>query len=478
MTPIPGFDASQPDPVRDERTAASHSAGTTPARTPKKAAVAAWVGSALEYYDFVIYGTAASLVFPHIFFPEGNPAAATVASLATFGVGYVARPIGSFLLGHMGDKFGRKKVLIFTLLLMGVTTFLVGCLPTYHSIGILAPILLVVLRLLQGLSAAGEQAGANSMSFEHAPDRRRGFFTSWTLSGTQGGQVLAPAVFLPLAALLSEDQLLSWGWRIPFFLSAIVVVVGFVIRRRLDETPAFESEVESHTVPRTPLSVLLRDHWRAVLRVMFAAFVAMVNTLYTVFALAFATKEDYGIGFSSTFMLWVAIISNLVAIAVIPFWGSVSDRVGRKPVFLGGLAGSAVLAATYVAVIASGNQALTAVVGILLAGIVYSATNAVWPSTYAEYFPTSVRLSGMAIGTQFGFALAGFTPTIAAALLGATGDGWPKVAGFAVVACLISAVAVATGPRGTHRVPTEQLGRKTPQRASAVAGHMTTQTSS
>jgi MFS family permease len=478
MTPIPGFDASQPDPVRDERTAASHPAGTTPARTPKKAAVAAWVGSALEYYDFVIYGTAASLVFPHIFFPEGNPAAATVASLATFGVGYVARPIGSFLLGHMGDKFGRKKVLIFTLLLMGVTTFLVGCLPTYHSIGILAPILLVVLRLLQGLSAAGEQAGANSMSFEHAPDRRRGFFTSWTLSGTQGGQVLAPAVFLPLAALLSEDQLLSWGWRIPFFLSAIVVVVGFVIRRRLDETPAFESEVESHTVPRTPLSVLLRDHWRAVLRVMFAAFVAMVNTLYTVFALAFATKEDYGIGFSSTFMLWVAIISNLVAIAVIPFWGSVSDRVGRKPVFLGGLAGSAVLAATYVAVIASGNQALTAVVGILLAGIVYSATNAVWPSTYAEYFPTSVRLSGMAIGTQFGFALAGFTPTIAAALLGATGDGWPKVAGFAVVACLISAVAVATGPRGTHRVPTEQLGRKTPQRASAVAGHMTTQTSS
>ncbi|NUR15893.1 MAG: MFS transporter, partial [Dermatophilaceae bacterium] len=173
----------------------------------------------------------------------------------------------------------------------------------------------------------------------------------------------------------------------------------------------------------------------------------------------FATKDTYGVGFSSTFMLWVAIISNLVAIAVIPFWGSVSDRVGRKPVFLGGLAGSAVLAAAYVAVIASGNQALTAVVGVLLAGIVYSATNAVWPSTYAEYFPTSVRLSGMAIGTQFGFALAGFTPTIAAALLGDTGAGWPKVAGFAVVACAISAIAVATGPRGTHKVPTHELGR-------------------
>ena len=439
--------------------AAAVPADGLPARTPKKAAIAAWVGSALEYYDFVIYGTAAALVFPKIFFPSGDPAAATVASLATFGVGYVARPIGSFILGHLGDRFGRKPVLIGTLLLMGLSTVLVGCLPTYDAIGILAPILLVVLRLLQGLSAAGEQAGANSMSFEHAPDNRRGFFTSWTLSGTQGGQVLAPLVFLPIAAL-PEAQLLTWGWRIPFLLSAIVVGVGYFIRRRLDETPVFSEEVAQGEVPRTPLSILFKYHWRSVLRVMFAAFIAMINTLYTVFALTFATSATYGNGFSSTFMLWIAIVANLIAIAIIPFWAGLSDKVGRKPIFVTGAIGSAILAVAYLAAIASKNGVLVWTVGLLLAGIVYSMTNAVWPSTYAEYFTTSVRLSGMAIGTQFGFGLAGFTPTIAAALAGTGSDGWSRVAIFAAGACAISAIAVATGPKKTHLIPTTELGQR------------------
>jgi len=448
--------------------AAAVPADGLPVRTPKKAAIAAWVGSALEYYDFVIYGTAAALVFPKIFFPSGNAAAATVASLATFGVGYVARPIGSFLMGHLGDKLGRKPVLIGTLLLMGVSTFLVGCLPTYDAIGIIAPILLVVLRLLQGLSAAGEQAGANSMSFEHSPDNRRGFFTSWTLSGTQGGQVLAPAIFLPLAALLSEEQLLSWGWRIPFLLSAIVVGVGYIIRRRLEETPVFSEEVAHGEVPKTPLSILFKYHWRSVLRVMFAAFIAMINTLYTVFALTFATSATYGNGFSSTFMLWIAIVANLIAIAIIPVWASLSDKVGRKPIFVTGAIGSGILAVAYMAAIASKNGVLVWTVGLLLAGVVYSMTNAVWPSTYAEYFPTNVRLSGMAIGTQFGFGLAGFTPTIAAALAGTGSEGWSQVAIFAAIACAISAIAVATGPKKTHLVPTTELGR--PQDQARTVG--------
>lgn len=440
-------------------------------RTPKRAAMAAWSGSALEYYDLAIYGTAAALVFPKIFFPEGNDSAASIAAFATFGVAYVARPFGSFLMGHIGDRLGRRKILIGTLLLMGVSTFLVGCLPTYGQVGLLAPTLLVVLRLLQGLSAAGEQAGANSMSFEHAPDDRRGFFTSWTLSGTQGGQVLAPAVFLPLAAVLPEDQLLSWGWRVPFWASAIVVLLGFVIRARLDETPAFEDDV-AHAGPaaprKAPLSELFSEHRASVLRVFFAAFIAMVNTMFQVFALNFATSDDYGIGFSNSFMLWLAIVANVVAILVIPFWATLSDRVGRKPVFLTGLVGSAVLVTAFLGAIHAGNEPLTFALGVALAGVVYSMPNAVWPATYAEYFPTSVRLSGMAIGTQFGFALAGFTPTIAGALMGGDADNWWRVAAFAVTACVISAVAVLTGPSGTHRVPTPQVGRHGREAAAAA----------
>jgi MFS family permease len=427
-------------------------------RTPRKAAGAAWFGSALEYYDFAIYGTAAALVFPKIFFPEGNDSAATIAAFATFGVAYVARPVGSFLMGHIGDRLGRKTIMVGTLLLMGISTFLVGCLPTYGQVGLLAPALLVFLRVLQGLSAAGEQAGANSMSFEHSPDDRRGFFTSFTLSGTQGGQVLAPAVFLPLAAVLSEDALLAWGWRIPFLLSAVVVLVGLYIRLRLDETPEFQAEAEQDEVSKAPLGVLFRDHWVNVLRVFFAAFIAMVNTMFAVFALNFATSDDFSIGFSNTFMLWLAIIANIVAIITIPFWAKLSDRVGRKPVFVTGVLGSAVLVTAFLGAIAAGDHVLTFVLGVLLAGVVYSMPNAVWPATYAEYFPTRVRLSGMAIGTQFGFALAGFTPTIAGWLMDGQTDNWVKVAMFACGACVISAVAVLTGPVGTHRVPTRDLG--------------------
>jgi MFS family permease len=204
--------------------------------------------------------------------------------------------------------------------------------------------------------------------------------------------------------------------------------------------------------------VLFRDHRAAVLRVFFAAFIATVNTMFAVFALNLATSDDYDVGISETTMLWLAIVANLTAVAVIPFWARLSDRIGRKPVFIAGALGSAVLSVVFFGAIAHGQVVLMFISGVALAGVVYSMPNAVWPATYAEYFPTSVRLSGTAIGTQFGFALAGFTPTIASALVGSDADNWPRVALFTVVACVIAAIAVATGPGSTHKQATEDIG--------------------
>ncbi len=422
---------------------------------PRQAAVAAWIGSALEYYDFFIYGTAAALVFNKVFFPDSDPATGTLLAIATFGVGYAARPVGAFVLGHVGDRFGRKKVLVFTLLLMGVATFLVGCLPTYDQVGVLAPTLLVVLRLLQGLSAAGEQAGANSMTLEHAPPHRRAYYTSFTLSGTQAGQILATAAFLPVAAL-PEDALLSWGWRVPFWASALVVVAGYVIRRRLAETPVFEQQVASDSVSRLPVVELFRDHWRDVLRVVLAALIASVSTIFTVYALSYAVNT---VELARTPMLWVGVLANTVALAALPLFAMLADRIGRKPVFIAGSLGSAVLMFAYLGAISAGNYPMIFLVGILMFGVVYSATNGIWPSFYGEMFSARVRLSGMAIGTQLGFAIAGFSPTIAAALDGEDGTSWVPVAVFTAVLCLVNVAAVASG-RETHRVPTEQLGTR------------------
>jgi MFS family permease len=208
-------------------------------RQSRIAAASGWIGSALEYYDFFIYATAASLVFPQIFFPSQNPTVAIVASLATYGVGYVARPIGAFVLGHWGDTHGRKNVLVLCMILMGLSTMLVGVLPTYQHVGIWAPIFLVALRLIQGFAVAGEISGASSMVLEHAPFGRRGFFASFTLQGVQAGQILAAAVFLPIATYMDKDHFIAWGWRIPFLLSLIVVIIGYFIRREVDETPGF-----------------------------------------------------------------------------------------------------------------------------------------------------------------------------------------------------------------------------------------------
>lgn len=428
-----------------------------PPGQPRKAALAAWIGSALEYYDFFIYGSAAALIFPKVFFDESDPANATLLSLATFGVAYAARPVGALFLGHFGDRLGRKKVMVFTLVLMGLSTFLIGCLPTRAQVGGLAPVLLVLCRVLQGISAAGEQASANSMTLEHAPPDRRGYFTSFTLNGTQAGQLLATLVFIGVAAL-PEDQLLSWGWRVPFWLSVVVAVVGWFIRRHLAETPAFARQAATAGVARMPLAVLLREHWADVLRVVACALIASVSTIFTVWALAYATSDAVGIG--RTPMLWAGALANLVALGTIPLWGALSDRVGRRPVFLFGAVGSAGAMFLYLWAISTGSYPLILLGAIFSFGIVYSAANAVWPSFYGEMFSTRVRLSGMAIGTQIGFAIAGFAVTFAARIAGPDGDDWSAVALFTAALCVLPVIGALTA-RETHKVPTELLGART-----------------
>jgi MFS family permease len=434
---------------------------TSPPQTATKAtpatrmaALASWIGSAVEYYDFFIYGTAAALVFPKVFFSASDPQTAAIASFATFGVAYIARPFGAVILGHVGDRFGRKRVLTFTLLLMGLSTFVIGLLPTYAQVGLLAPVLLVIARVLQGVSAAGEQSGASSMTLEHAPPNRRAFFTSFTLSGTQAGLILATFVFLPFSRL-SEADMLAWGWRIPFLLSAVVVAVGFWVRRSLPETPAFTEEVRTHRRARLPVVELFRSNWADVLRVIFAALISVVSTIFSVFTLSYAVNT---IHIDRSIMLTVLVLANVVALAAIPACAALADRIGRKPVFITGALGCAVLIWPYIWAISQANVPLIFLFGLLLSGVIYSAPNGVWPALYAEMFDTRVRLSGMAIGTQIGFALGGFAPAISAALLGTGPAGWYPVAGFTAVTAVVSSLAVLTA-RETFRTPMSDLGR-------------------
>lgn len=421
-------------------------------RTPVKAAVASFMGSAVEYYDFFIFGSAAALIFPHIFFPDTGTSA-YIMSLATFGFAYIARPVGAVFLGHFGDRIGRRKVLMFTLLTMGFATFLIGCLPTFSQVGWLAPILLVFARLLQGLSAAGEQAGASSLTLEHAPDDRRSFFTSWTLTGTQGGQILAAMAFIPVSAL-PDDVKYSIGWRVPFWLSAVIVVVAFFIRRTLEETPEFEANKRKNEIARLPLGVLLRDHWRDVLRVVLCATIAAVSTVYGTLAISYGKEVG---GLSETTALWLVVVGNAVALLTQPLFGMLADRIGRKPVFIYGALMAAAVMPFYLQSMQVDAPALQFALSILVFSCGYAAANAVWPSFYAEMFSSKVRFSGLAIGTQLGFLMAGFAPSIVTALGGLGEDGWIPTSIFTAVIAVVAATSALTA-RETFRVPTRQLG--------------------
>jgi MFS family permease len=393
---------------------------TAAAKTPKKAAASGWIGSALEYYDFFIYAQAAALVFPLIFFPSDNPQVAIVASFATFGVGYVARPIGAFVLGHWGDTHGRKNVLVLCMLLMGASTFLVALLPTYAVAGVWAPILLVTLRLIQGFAVGGEISGASAMILEHAPFGRRGYFGSFTLQGVQAGQVIAAAVFLPLSAIMSNDAFITWGWRIPFLLSAVVVVAGYIIRRKVDETPAFQEEAEHGEIPAAPIVQAVKENGIDMVRVACMALMNAIPTAVTVFGATFATNAGYGVGLTSTNYLWISVAGNVVAVALIPFVGNLSDKIGRRPVFIVGALGSGVLGYAYLYYVSQANFVMAFVFAILMWGIVYQGYNAVFPAFYQELFPTKTRVTAFAVSQNIGTLITAFLPTIYAALVGPT----------------------------------------------------------
>ncbi|WP_104161152.1 MFS transporter [Arthrobacter sp. ZGTC212] len=428
-------------------------------KTPKKAAAASFMGSAVEYYDFFIFGSAAALIFPYVFFPDSGTQA-SIMSLATFGFAYVARPVGAVVLGHFGDRVGRQKVLMFTLVLMGASTFLIGCLPSFEVIGWWAPALLVVCRLMQGLSAAGEQAGASSLTLEHAPDNRRSFFTSWTLTGTQGGQILAALVFIPVLAL-PDDIKYGIGWRIPFWLSAVVVVVTYFIRRSLHETPTFAAAKANNEISRLPVGDLLADHWRDVLRVICCAFIAAVSTVYGTLAIKYGTEVG---DVDASITLWLVVAGNVVALGTQPLFGMLADRIGRKPVFIYGALSSAAVMPFYLLSMESGNTLLQFALSVAVFSCGYAAANAVWPSFYAEMFSAKVRFSGLAIGTQLGFLMAGFAPSIVAALGGLEPGGWVVISLFTAAISIIASVSALTA-KETYRTPTAELGmaRSTPK---------------
>jgi MFS family permease len=424
----------------------------------KKATASGWIGSALEYYDFFIYATAASLIFPQLFFPKGDPTVAIVASLATYGVGYVARPIGAFFLGHWGDTHGRKTVLIVCMFLMGISTMGVGLLPTYAQVGWWAPLLLVLLRLIQGFAVAGEISGASSMILEHAPFGRRGFFASFTLQGVQAGQIMAAAVFLPLAHYMDPEAFSSWGWRIPFLASVVVIIAGFIIRRKVDETPAFAEESEQHVVPVSPIFTAIKESWGDMIRVVCMALMNVIPVVTTIFGAAYAVQPGYGINFEKDLYLWIPVLGNIVAVVVIPIVGNMSDKVGRRPLIISGAILSGLMSFGYLYAISIHNVPMAITMSLLMWGVVYQGYNAVFPSFYPELFPTRTRVSGMAISQNIGTAVTALLPAlfVAVAPPGAT-DIPMKIGSITLVITIIAAIA-AWSARETYRTHMNDLG--------------------
>jgi MFS transporter, MHS family, shikimate and dehydroshikimate transport protein len=409
-------------------------------------ALASFVGTTIEWYDFFLYGTAAALVFNKLFFPTFDPLMGTLASFGTYAVGFIARPVGGVIIGHYGDRVGRKSMLVLTLLIMGVATVLIGMLPTYAQAGPWAAVLLVTLRIAQGFGVGGEWGGAVLMAVEHAPPGRRGFYGSWPQIGVPAGLLLSTGVFA-IFSRLPDDQLLSWGWRVPFLLSSLLVVVGLLIRLRIVETPAFAAMKGAAKEATIPIMEVLRRYPKQVLVATGARFAENgAFYIYSVFVLVYGTQHVH---MDRQTVLSGILLGAAIELAAIPMYGALSDRIGRRPVYLFGAVMTAVLAFPLFWMLDTGSPPLVwlALVASFLFG--HAAMYGPQAAFFSELFGTDVRYSGASLGSQLSSVLAGgLSPFIATALLAAYGRD--ALALYLIGLAAVTIVAVAASAE-THR---------------------------
>ncbi len=410
-----------------------------PPRSMRKIAAASVIGTTVEWYDLFIFATASALVFNKVFFPSFDPLTGTLLAFGTFASAYLARMVGAALFGHFGDKVGRKSMLLVSLIMMGSATFAIGLLPNYASIGIWAPILLLTLRVIQGLALGGEWGGAVLMAVEHAPANRRGLYGSWVQIGVPAGTLIANLAFLFSNAVMSNEALLSWGWRIPFLASVLLVGVGMYIRLNTSETPSFSKVKATAAQVKIPLAEVLTKSWKQVL----LGGIATMST-GTAFNLIVAFGLTYGtqtLGFSRNQMLTIALISCALCIVLLPLFGLLSDKVGRKPVIVGGIIAEALLAFPLFWLLDTRMFAF-ALLGYLLMMSAFAANYGPIATFLAELFGTKVRYSGLSISYMLsGLLGSAATPIITTALLSATGRG-SSVAWYMIGSALLSAIAL------------------------------------